>query len=165
MCSAASVMFCFTANWDFLGLCTGLGPGWYTGASASLTDSDFTSDIPILGGTLFPTIGVDAWWIGSMNQTLWLPEIGVQLSGICGSWSTISLRMPASPSSDDVILGGQAATPLLILTVPDTVLTTASLKKSSTLPTYAGYFCWGCFCFWSYPLLLISFTFRLSTAR
>ena len=49
-----------------------------------------------------------------------------------GSWSTISSRMPASPSSDNVILGIQAAAaPLLTLTVPDTVSKTAFLSKTA----------------------------------
>ena len=38
--------------------------------------------------------------------------------------------MPASPSSDE-ILGVHAAAPLLTLTVPGTVLTTASLNKAA----------------------------------
>ena len=33
------------------------------------------------------------------------------------------------------------------------------------LLSYVGYFCWDCFCFRSYPFLLLSFTFWLSAAR
>ena len=46
---------------DFLGLGTGLGPGWYTGSSVCLTHSSSPSIqvIPILGGTVHPQL----WWM------------------------------------------------------------------------------------------------------
>ena len=67
----------------------------------------------------------------------WFPELDlltsctVGVSGTGGSWSTISSRMSASPSSDNVILGVQAAAPLLTLTVPGTVSKTAFLNTAA----------------------------------
>ena len=65
------------------------------------------------------------WLDGSLNQTLWLPEIGVLGTG--GNCSTISLRLLVMSFSDEIL----AATPLFILTVPGTVLNTASFNKAA----------------------------------
>ena len=42
LCSAASAMLCFNPVWDFLGFGTGLGPGWYTGATVGIIGSSST---------------------------------------------------------------------------------------------------------------------------
>ena len=122
-------MLCFNTYRDFLSFGTGLDLRRYTGTYTGLIGSGSTQDIPIFGGTSPPTIGMDACHIGSLNQTFWLPTIWV--SGTGGSLSTISSRMSASFSSScGVILGVQAAAPLLTLTVPGTVLKTAFLSKA-----------------------------------
>ena len=113
---ATAAMLCFDAIWGLLGLGTDLGPGWYTGPSDCLTGSCSPAiyDIPMFSRISLPTMWMDAFLIGSLNKTLRFPEIGV--SGTGGSWFTISSRRSASTSSDDVMLGVWAATPLVTLT-------------------------------------------------
>ena len=106
---------------------------------------------PYIWGNNAPTLGVDVFLTGSLNQTFWLPTIGV--SGPGSSWSTIPSRRLASPSSDRGYTSSLCCHSSSYINSAWNKVKNFFPQQSSMLLTHVISFCWGCCCFWSYQLM------------